>query len=35
MALLADIISRPGTSGVPAENVANLVLIHQDITHLR
>ncbi|GFF24134.1 hypothetical protein IFM46972_00938 [Aspergillus udagawae] len=35
IALLADIISRPGTYGVPAENVANLVLIHQDITHLR
>ncbi|RHZ57286.1 uncharacterized protein CDV56_100474 [Aspergillus thermomutatus] len=32
--LLADITSRPGAYGVPPENVANLVLIHQDITHL-
>ncbi|GFG07415.1 hypothetical protein IFM5058_03411 [Aspergillus udagawae] len=35
IALLEDIISPPGTLGVPAENAANLVLIYQDFTHLR
>ncbi|KAF7114570.1 hypothetical protein CNMCM5793_009215 [Aspergillus hiratsukae] len=33
--LLADITNRPGVYGVPPETVANLVLIHQDITRLR
>ncbi|RHZ55797.1 uncharacterized protein CDV56_100120 [Aspergillus thermomutatus] len=33
--IIADITSRPGAYGVPPENVANLVLIHQDITRLR
>ncbi|GIK05977.1 hypothetical protein Aspvir_010094 [Aspergillus viridinutans] len=35
IALLADIASNPGAYGVPPENAANLVLIHQDITRLR
>ncbi|KAF7131041.1 hypothetical protein CNMCM5793_004028 [Aspergillus hiratsukae] len=32
---LADITNRLGVYGVPPENIANLVLIHQDITRLR
>ncbi|GFF24292.1 hypothetical protein IFM46972_00997 [Aspergillus udagawae] len=35
IALLADIASQPSVYGVPPQNVANLLLVHADISRLR